>query len=323
MASLRQSLITKYDTIVNNEQNLETGKVWVYNEATVRTKFYNCWCWKSPGTGKAIIEAWGAGGSASRICCCGAGLPGNSGAYSKKTICVDANTNIRGCNGWSCGNSDVLCFRGCSEPTMLCWCVGASCTGCMCAEGGMGGTAFCSTGTSLFCCYGGNGFCTTKTLNENCGVVCNFGTARPFIACAYGGDVNCCGQFNCKSFFGCLPNCVCQFQQHIYVPPGLISTGGAWLTFNHEADGSWETWTGSGLGGFFTALDGASKNPTAGHPYSACWSGNRACGCYEAMGCIGFIPTGIGGVGTNACPDHRTAGYRGGQGAVRIKFIAG
>jgi len=322
MASLKSSLLAKHSYITDNEQNLETGKIWVYNEGTVRTKFYTGWCWQAPAAGTAVIEAWGAGGSSSRMCCCGGGLPGNSGAYVKKTITVTPGSYVKGVNGWSCGNADALCFRGCSEATGVCWWTSAA-NGCMCAEGGRGGTSICSTTPSLYCCFIANGFCGTKTLGDNCGVICNFGSGAPSCcAQAYGGDVNCSGRFNCASFFGCYPNCICQFQQHIYVPPGLISTDGTVVTFNMEADGTFEPWAGSGMGGFLTALNGASKQPTQGHPHSACWSGNRLCGCYEATGCMPYVPHGIGGPATNPCASVRAHGYRGGQGAVRIKFIA-
>lgn len=322
MPSLRSSLLAKNTFMIDNEQNLETGKIWVYHEGNIRTKFTDNWCWISPATGKATIEIWGAGGSGSRMCCCGGGLPGNSGAYSKKTICVTAGSFVRGCNGWSCGNADALCHRGCSEPTMLCWCTTAA-NGCMCAEGGRGGTSYCTTGASLVCCFSAGSFCRT-ILPDNCGIVCNFGSGAPTCcAQAYGGDVNCFGKFNCAGFMGCYANCICQFKQTIYIPPGFISENGTHITFNMEADGSFENWTGSGLGGFLTALDGASKNPTQGHPWSACWTGNRACGCYEALGCMPFVPPGVGGPATNPCAAVRGHGYRGGMGATRIKFIAG
>jgi hypothetical protein len=319
MPSLRTSLLSKNSPMIDNEQNLETGRIWSFSEGTVRTKFYAGWCWIAPAAGTAIIEIWGAGGSAARMCCCGGGLPGNSGAYSKKTITVTAGSKVYGTNGFSCGNTD-LCFRGCSESTGLCWCT-TLCNGCMCAEGGRGGTAICSTGTSMICCFGANSFCRT-VFPDNCGIVCNFGSGTAMCcAQAYGGDVNCSGRFNCTRFMGCYPNCVCQFSQTIYIPPGLISQNGSYVTFNTEADGTFEPWSGSGLGGFLTALNAITKQPTQGHPHSACWSGNRMCQCYEASGCIPFVPKGVGGPTSNPCPDVRQHGYRGGMGAARIKFI--
>ena len=48
------------------------------------------------------------------------GLPGNSGAYVKKTVVMSPGDYICGCLGQSCGNSDSLCFRGCSEVCKTC-----------------------------------------------------------------------------------------------------------------------------------------------------------------------------------------------------------
>ena len=109
------------------EDNLEKGRIWVYQEGNeYTTKFCmngtgGCWCWKSPGTGKVVIEAWGASGSGSKSCCCAKGTPGNPGAYVRKCICVDNTNWMCGCIGFSCGNADAEQFRNCSQPTMLSW----------------------------------------------------------------------------------------------------------------------------------------------------------------------------------------------------------
>jgi hypothetical protein len=103
----------------------------------------------------------------------------------------------------------------------------------------------------------------------------------------------------------------------------MISTNGSYVTFNHESDGTFDNWTGSGLGGLYTAMAAASKSPAGGQPYSACWTGNRNCGHYEATGCIPYLPQGVGGPGTNPCTNIPSNGIRGGNGAIRIKFIAG
>ena len=55
-----------------------------------------------PGT--VTIEMWGAGGSGAKMCCCGNGLPGNSGSYSKRTITMGTSNYIYGCVGFACGN---------------------------------------------------------------------------------------------------------------------------------------------------------------------------------------------------------------------------
>jgi hypothetical protein len=45
------------------EDNLEKGRIYVYTEGNMYTEFCNGFCWKPPGCGLAIIEAWGAAGS--------------------------------------------------------------------------------------------------------------------------------------------------------------------------------------------------------------------------------------------------------------------
>ena len=310
---------TAATTVTAGETNLEKGRVYSFVEGSSRSKFYTggfCWC--APATGTAVIEVWGAGGSAAKMCCCGFGLPGNSGAYSKKTIQVTAGSWVCGCNGWSCGN-DVLCSRGCSEPTMVCWCTTQS-SGCMCAQGGMGGTAICSTTPSAICCYCANSYCVTNT-GTNCGIVCNWGPgAGTWMACGFGGDINCCGQINCVDFRGCYPSCPCQTAQQIYVPAGFISTGGAYVRFNGITGDGQSNWSGQGLAPLLGVINFASKQPTQGGPHATCWSGKLSCGCYEDHQCQFWLPIGVGSPGVNPCGGVRDHGLRGGQGAVRIKF---
>lgn len=273
--TLSQLLRARNESIRPNlsETNLETGTIFMYTEGTTYSPYATNagvtgggFCWKAPTYGCAVIEAWGAGGSAGKIACCGYGLPGNSGAYAKKSICVwppggltsattythagtgvsaagtfnavpikstsgkgtgavinivktvgttysttitatvtlrsdnattvgqdykvgdtividGANlggvtsTNdltitlatsvnegsfVRGLPGRSCNNPSAACFRGCSDPTGVCWCIGTGSAGCMCAEGGAGGRSWCSTGTSAWNCYFFNGYCGTN-----------------------------------------------------------------------------------------------------------------------------------------------------------------
>jgi hypothetical protein len=270
--TLSQLLRARNESIRPNleETNLETGTIFMYSEGTTYSPYASNqgsgFCWKPPTYGCAIIEAWGAGGSAGKVACCGYGLPGNSGAYSKKSICVwpagglsaattftysgtgvsasgtfnavtikstsgkgtgavinitkttgtaytstitatltlrtdngtttglgyavgdtividganlggvtstndltitlatsvNAGSFVCGVPGRSCNNPSAACFRGCSDPTGLCWCVTTGCAGCVCAEGGRGGVSYCSTGTGAWCCYYYNGFCGTN-----------------------------------------------------------------------------------------------------------------------------------------------------------------
>ena len=313
---------SKQDFIAFEEENLEQGMIWAYTPGNVRTNFSSGFCWFAPGTGTAVVEAWGAGGSGGRMCCCGFGIPGNPGAYARRTVQVTTGNTINGTVGFSCGNADTLAFRGCSEPTQLCWRGIDSTNGCICVQGGRGGTSICSTGASAYCCFTAAGFCSTGPYNSNCGTICNIAPGS-WIACAFGGDVNCCGGFSCATFLGCLPSCPCQTTYHIATPSGKYSTEGAVISYTTEGDSGHANWSGAALDGYIHGLSIAGRNPTHGvMPEHKCWTGGRSCGCYEGQSCIAFAPPGFPGYAPTPCPDVRDSAGRGGHGLVRIKFIA-
>ena len=323
MAQSFKSLVqAKVPFLAFDEENLEQGRIWAYTHGNVRTKMCGCVCWIAPAAGTAIIEIWGAGGSGAKMCCCGGGIPGNPGAYSKKTIEVAQGCVISGCVGFSCGNADSLCFRGCSEPTGLCY-FSTTGNGCMCAQGGRGGTSYCSTGTSLYCCFISGSFCGTGPFNNNCGIICNYGTGTASCcADAFGGDINRRGGFSRTSFFGCSPSCPCSTIYHVATPPGYFSDCGAEITFTTESDTGYANWTGIAIPNFIHALNVAGKQPGQGIDGAhRCWTGGRTCGCYDGQGCIPFVPPGFPGTPATPCGGHRDHGGRGGHGAIRIKFI--
>jgi len=310
------------------EDNLETGQVFVFSHGTMYTPMcgngYTGFCWKAPGTGTAVIELWGAGGSGAKMCCCGGGTPGNAGAYVRKTISVNSSTYICGCPGMSCGNADALCYRGCSDPTGVTWLNGTGvigpATACLCAQGGNGGLSWCSTSTAMYCCMGAAGWCTTY-LGTGCGIVCNYCSGM-WIACGYGGDINCCGRFSCITYYGCLPSCICLFQYHIATPSNYYSCGcGGIASFATENDNRHSNWSGQGINQQLNAVAAMSRQPTVGIPQSYCWRSDRKCGCYQMQGCMNYNPPGVGGVGPAPCPDVRDSAMRGGMGAVRIRFF--
>ena len=322
MASLK-NLLQK--TVIDGgaESNLEKGRIYAYEPGSDQgVNFWNGgsgnFCWASPGTGTVTVEIWGASGSASRMCCCGAGLPGNPGAYSKKTFNVNSASCIIGCTGLSCGNPSTLCFRGCSAPTMLCW-VGASGTnGCMCAQGGMSGLSVCISSSSIYCCFIACGMCFTLQGSDGCGWICNYGSVYNFIPCGYGGDVNCCGGIS-KVFFGhCNSCCWCCNEYRVRTSPGIFAEQGGEVAFNfdmHEQGGSVVS------GPYMLALSSMSRQPPQGMPYTSCWSsGGTSCGCYEYFGCHAYLGVGIPGPGVTPCSGVRDVGMRGGHGAVRIKY---
>ena len=319
MASLK-GLLTVRNPAEMVEDNLETGYIYSWTPGTNYTNFCNGVCWTAKANGTAIIEIWGAGGSGARMCCCGDGLPGNAGAYVKKTITVETGDTLTGSTGMAC-QAHPLCHSGCSDPTQVCWVTANNGNGCMCARGGYGGKTMCTTGSSLYCCFRAQGFCTVRCNNDNCGMVCNWCDGA-WPAEGYGGDVNCCGQLSCSSFFGCCPHCKCRFQQHVATPAGLFAENGALITFQKESDGTpMSQWSGNQLFQFYAALNLATKSPYQGNPLSYCWRSDRSCGCYESQGYANYLPVGTGGIGPNPCPEVRDHGIRGGFGGVRIKFI--
>ena len=327
MASLTTLLQTKYDFSVGNETNLEKGRIYQYASFSSRTMNFRCHvCWVAPSDGTATIEIWGAGGSGAEMCCCGFGIAGNPGAYSKKVITMAEGCFICAVTGMPCRNEDDLCFRGCGESTQVCWFGNAGGDGCMCAQGGMGGRSYCSTGNSPFCCFVSGGFCNTQAGDQYCGIICNFkdASANPeFCAQAYGGDVNCYGGFSCTSWRGCRVNCNCRRVEVSKFPPGMISTLGGEVHYTMDSDSPRSDW--SGMGGWMNASHGynlATRSPTRGGPYTACWTGNRSCGCYQANGRNPFMPAGLGGQGPTPCDGVRDHAHMGGPGMIRIKFIS-
>ena len=320
MASLRSLLGTKQDAFVSvTEENLEKGRIYVYTPGTNYSRLWCGFCFHPDTSGTAVVEIWGAGGSGAEMCCCGFGTPGNAGAYVRKTVSMAPGDFICGYIGQSCGNATALCFRGCSEATQVRFCIGGQET-CACAEGGKGGLTYCSTNSSYYCCYRANGFCVTRTNNDNCGIVCNHCNGS-WIACAYGGDVNCPGKISCVSAFGCYPSCVCLFIDHVPTPAGMFSKEGAMMSYTRENNNDFAQWSGSGHHQHLGVL-GSGRFPRGGIPFATCWGASKACGCYENDGCVPVMPIGTGGRGPNPCPGVRDHAIRGGHGGVRIRFTA-
>lgn len=324
MPSLTDLVAVKQAQSSSGESNLEQGQIYSFSEGNEYTKFQSVdnsgtWCWFSPGNGTVLLEIWGAGGSSSRQCCCATSIPGNSGAFSKKTFTVVSNDKIYGCTGFACGNAGDRDFRGCSQPTMVCW-TGNGADGCMCAEGGKAGYSCCTGSTSPYCAWTSFGLCTLRLDNDNCGLVCNHRDGD-FIPSAFGGDVNCSGYISCMSYLGCYGMCLCCHMQHVVGPAGVVSTDGVQLTFTADTENPGSNWSGMGMYGFQAAMSGVGRMPSQGAQLRACWAGNVFCGCYEQNGCYSVVPYGFGAPAGYPCPSVRDVGYRGGMGNTRIKFI--
>jgi hypothetical protein len=96
---------------------------------------------------------------------------------------------------------------------------------------------------------------------------------------------------------------------------GVVSTG-------MDDNNGFSNWSGMGFHQFSQGINALSRSPNRGIPFTACWTSNRACGCYDVQGCMPFFPVGVGGLPANPCGDVRDNGWRGGLGLVRINFIA-
>jgi|694.fasta_scaffold00012_145 hypothetical protein len=328
--SLRTLVSTKNDTIVGpSENDLEQGKIWVYTPATSVTPNIFRWCPPGGQAGTVVIEMWGGGGGGSRMCCCGFGMPGNAGAYVKKSFTITA---AESCSAFVCGcieahsatrNPAALCDSGCGPRAFGCWFRSSTTgnNGCLCAQGGRSGISFCSTGSSAWCCYLAAGYCGTGPVNANCGLICNI-TSTLQIACGYGGDVNCCGHFSCIRWFGCNANAACCTTAYIPGPSGIISEKGVVLEVFHEYTNEFSDYSGTGRHQQMYMQNAVSRKPAGGIPFVSCWNSNRGCGCYEQWGCTSMSPPGFGGHNAVFEAGVRDNGMQGGNAAVKIKFIA-
>ena len=334
MASLTTLLQTKYDGIAAGETNLEKGTIYTFYPGNDYGTNFQCHiCWKPPANGTALLEVWGAAGSGAEMCCCGFGLPGNPGGYAKKQLAAFgaswADCFVCSIIGLSCGNANDLSHRGRSEPTQVCWFANAT-DGCICSEGGQGGCSICSTGNSPYCCFTAQNYCNTQAGSTYCGIICNYRDdggntydGADYCAFAYGGDTNCYGGFSCYYFRGCCPNCNCRFVQVIKVPPGMVSECGGEVQYAmDESSGKIKHSGSGGIMGVMEPLNLMTRSPTQGSPRNACWTSNTSCGCYEHQGCTHFFPGGVPGQGPTPCDSVRDHAWRGGNGILRIKFIA-
>jgi hypothetical protein len=320
MATLSSIILAKNPTFQSNETNLENGKIF-YQSPNQETAHCHIIAWKSPGAGTARVEIWGAGGSGGKMCCCGGGVGGNPGAYVVKTFLVDANSKVCGCIGVSCGNADTMCYRGRSTGTCICWFGAASDStlcGCLCAEGGEGGTTWCAPSASNFCCFVADAtHCTTAMTNPagvawgtGCGIACNTRntTAALTIANAYGGDLNCPGGISCTDWYACDSADNCRVQWHMRTPAGVHSTCGATVTFSGDHDSAMSKGgTAQYQATHRYALEAASRAPEKGIDLMLCYH-SRLCGCYENNGCQPTLPHGHGGAPASTCNSVRDQG---------------
>jgi hypothetical protein len=323
MANLDTLINNRNATIKRGIENKIGGVPWVFTHTNVTGTLNGnpcTWTWISPGTGVAVIELWGASGSGGKMCCCGgSGLPGNSGAYLRKTLNVTASSCLCGWVGCS-PTGDGLCYGGRSQCSVACP-FNTNNNTILAATGGFGGFQMCTTGTSLYCCFTACGFNQTFT-NTNCGIICNVGGPNGAAAAtASGGDVNISGGISCVRMFEQSYCSECNYEHTVAVSPGIFSATGPTCFRFMRAGWPYEGWARHGSYGYGTSVASfQGMYPTTDR--IECWtSGSNICGCYEWSGCV------LGGVGFpgttgHSCPGVRSAGQKGGHGGIRITFYA-
>lgn len=321
MANLSALLGSKSEVDFLSESNIEDGKIWAYSPNNGAT-LYGGTCaarWCATATGYAVIEMWGSGGTAAIACCCGRGLPGNTGAYIKKCLPIVAGDLITGTPGMAC-NQALQC-AGCGSPTVLCY-VTAGSTGCICVEGGRSGNTYCETGTSTFDCFNTLGHCVTSC-GTLIGYVCNFQAGQEQQAYESNGDFAACSQslISCM-YVGCAGFNPCYNRYYHPVPPGIISTAGSYLVYPGQCQDGYSVSNGDYFMGFSAALNAAHRQPgPITHWKPGCWASTGLCACYEAHSCQSLFPVGTGGTPTMIDAGQANRGKRGGHGAIRIKFV--
>jgi hypothetical protein len=307
-------------------EELRLGSIFYFSQATTGAQIcsnHMCnYCWRSPGTGCAVIELWGPGGNAGLMCCCSGGsLPGNSGAYSRRTIAVTGSSYVCGWVGTSCCPVNSLCWVGCSSCSVACLfnITAANCL--MVSQGGAGGFTFCSTSSAPFCCFAANNWCNTLC-SACCGIICNVGGLNSISAsgaCACGGDLNVNGAISCIEL---LPG-QCQYYPDAILythalPAGLFSTQVSCVRYT----GGTDTTPGYTTSNRWPAMMQLSNLAGSNAAPLICWTSGMDCACYESTGCIASFPPGVPGTGIFVCGGLRAYPTRGGHGAVKITFYS-
>lgn len=323
MANLNRLLLDRNATLKQGTENLHGGAVWAFSHTNVTGTLNGnpcTWTWQSPGTGVAVVEIWGASGSGPKMCCCGGnGIPGNPGAYSRKTLNVTSSSCLCGWVGCS-PTGDQLCYPGRSACSVACP-FNTNDNTVINASGGFGGFTVCTAGTALYCCIVAQGYCHTLT-NTFCGIICNVGGPNGAgDATACGGDINISGGISCVRMFECCNYYECNYENTMAVSPGIYSSTCATCFRFMRSGWPYEGYARHGSYGYNIA----SQSMKGLYPTSdriECWSsGSNICGCYEHSGCV-LGAVGYPGTAGHPCPGVRSAGQKGGHGGVKITFYS-
>lgn len=307
-------------------EDLRLGSIFYHalSENSGGLYFYPCqYCWKAPGNGCAVIELWGAAGGAAGMCCCsGGGLPGNPGAYSRRTVPVTSSSYVCGWVGYTQPSVSSCCNysrSGCSVACLFSINTG-NCL--MIAQGGFEGIHACTTSTAGFCCLTGIGYCGTAA-GSSCGTVCNVGGPSGAVgACSCGGDVNVCGGISCIEYWDTCNYYPESLMYTVAIPAGIYSTTASCLRImGHNCN------PGSSSGPGFSSnrlqymiqLAGLSGSVHPGNIFMSCWSSVADCSCYQYVSCFS-AGVALPGISNFTCGGQRVQGMRGGHGAVKITY---
>ena len=299
MANLRGLLGKEFDSTVletagtyGSYEKVRDGKV--YNFAPYCNlncdNNYRGYCqefWCVPcGTTQITFEIWGGGGSGGGSCCCQQGMPGGSGAYSRKTLqypqiqggwcfflkvaeptcCSQCCLGIQGCKSYICGkNSEAQSAIGSN----------------FCAEGGVPGKT---------CCYAywdTNFRCQDRVYFTGCG---GYDPATDG-AIAYGGDENVKGHPGFFRIYNTANSCWAK--QGMAYPPRLFDGEGGHLISNVKGNAC--------------INEGTFCQGTTPWSFSA--------------NCNATLP-GVGGPAATSCGGGCCYGYRGHGGLIKITYCS-
>ena len=329
--SLSELINARLDTFAPGESNLEDGQIFAYCSGRTYGCFTSCFAWYTPAAGTAKVEIWGAGGSTGCQCCCNFSIGGQSGAYARKEVTMASGGRVCGNTGHPCMPNAGFCYVNCSMATCVSICLGTANTcSCMCAQGGNGGFQGCRTSTSAMCCLEAAGFPTVNASSLPCatGAACGFSCGkrgRYHDSIAYGGDVNCPGNYACTGYYHCDSSSNTSYIQHSNaIPHGQyatkVATSMVGADSGHTMTNSQSGQGPSNLQAGKSAINRSGGSGFEGH--AACWNSGIFCACYETLACIPFVPPGQGSSMMQGCPNVRNVGSRGGLGYVRILFKA-
>lgn len=293
MAGIRNLLGKEFKSSVSalgtTVEPIHDGKVWIYMDmqrsCCCQCANTNCICrWCVPcGVTKVTFEIWGGGGGGAGSCCCMNGIPGTTGAYSRKTLTypdIEGGYCYSMCVATATSNTNS--FRGRRGCTT--YITGPGLTN-FCAEGGYGGCSCCGI------------WSTTSNYSQDCITFATAGGDPSAGDClgygppAYGGDENVRGRSGWIRA-QCQSNCAVKAM--LPYPPRLIDHSGGWTTTHYCT----------------CSTCGEQNHCFFNHP----WSGDPWC---YASGIPGF-----GNASAITCQSSCNCGTPGSGGMIRITYCS-